>query len=47
MHWISTIIQLANIGTKNNPGPRHQALLELLHVRIGNLSYSRGVMKVT
>jgi hypothetical protein len=38
MDWIITTIQLADIGTKNNPGPRHKALLELLHVKVGNLS---------
>jgi len=38
MSWIRTGIQFADIGTKNNPGPRHQALLELIHVKVGNLS---------
>ena len=37
MAWISTAMQFADIGTKNNPGPRHQTLLNLLHVKIGNL----------
>jgi hypothetical protein len=38
MSWIRTGIQFADIGTKNNPGPRHQVLLELIHVKVGNLS---------
>jgi hypothetical protein len=37
MNWIRTGIQFADIGTKNNPGPRHQVLLDLIHVKIGNL----------
>jgi len=37
MGWIRTGIQFADIGTKNNPGPRHQTLLDLFHVKVGNL----------
>jgi hypothetical protein len=37
MNWLRTGIQFADIGTKNNPGPRHQVLLELIHVKAGNL----------
>jgi len=37
MAWIDTAMQFADIGTKNNPGPRHQALLNLIHVKVGNL----------
>jgi hypothetical protein len=37
MNWVRTGIQFADIGTKNNPGPRHQVLLDLIHVKVGNL----------
>jgi hypothetical protein len=38
MKWIQTLHQLADIGTKNNPGPRHEYLVTLIHVIIKNLS---------
>jgi hypothetical protein len=34
MKWISTEFQIADIGTKQTPGPRHKFLMELLHVKI-------------
>jgi hypothetical protein len=37
MNWLRTGIQFADIGAKNNPGPRHQVLLDLIHVKVGNL----------
>jgi hypothetical protein len=37
MGWIRSGIQFADIGTKNNPGPRHQTLLDLINVKVGNL----------
>jgi hypothetical protein len=37
MQWIKTLLQLANIGTKNNPGLRHGMLVELIHIKIKNL----------
>jgi hypothetical protein len=38
MVWIKTEFQLADIGTKNNAGPRHTVLVELIHVQIKNPS---------
>jgi hypothetical protein len=38
MEWLRTNVQLADIGTKNNPGPRHAELLNLIHVKLGNLT---------
>jgi hypothetical protein len=38
IQWIKTLFQLANIGTKNNPGSRNVMLVELIHVKIKNLS---------
>jgi hypothetical protein len=34
MQWIPTEFQLADIGTKQTPGPRHQFLVELIHITI-------------
>jgi hypothetical protein len=34
MKWIGTEFQIADIGTKQTPGPRHKFLMELLHVKI-------------
>jgi hypothetical protein len=36
MQWISTEFQIADIGTKQTPGPRHQFLVELIHIRIND-----------
>jgi len=30
--WLQTLLQLADIGTKINPGPRHKFLVDLLHI---------------
>jgi hypothetical protein len=38
MEWLRTGIQMADIGTKNNPGPRHVELLNLIQVKLGNLA---------
>jgi hypothetical protein len=32
--WIGTEFQLADIGTKNNDGPRHRILMELCLVKV-------------
>jgi hypothetical protein len=37
MCWIQTLLQLADIGTKQNPGPRHQFLVELIHIVVKDL----------
>jgi hypothetical protein len=37
MCWIQTQLQLADIGTKQNPGPRHQFLVELIHIIVKDL----------
>jgi hypothetical protein len=37
MHWVNTIVQIANIGTKINPGPRHSFLLNLIHITVKDL----------
>jgi hypothetical protein len=34
MQLIKTKFQLADIGTKQTPGPRHQFLVELIHIQI-------------
>ena len=34
MKWISTNFQMADIGTKQTPGPRHQFLVEMLHNKV-------------
>jgi hypothetical protein len=31
---ISTVAQLADIGTKQTPGPRHTYLMELIHIKV-------------
>jgi hypothetical protein len=36
MKWIKTIFQLTDIGTKNNPGPRHKVLVDFIHIQIKN-----------
>jgi hypothetical protein len=38
MVWIKTEFQLADIGAKNNAGPMHTVLVELIHVQIKNPS---------
>jgi hypothetical protein len=38
MKWIRTVAQIADIGTKNNPGPRHKTLVDLIHIQIKNPS---------
>lgn len=32
--WISTIVQIADIGTKQTPGHRHTFLMELIHIKV-------------
>jgi hypothetical protein len=32
--WISTTAQLADIGTKQTPGPRHTFLMDLIHIKV-------------
>jgi hypothetical protein len=32
--WVNTGFQLADIGTKNNDGPRHKFLMELALVKV-------------
>jgi hypothetical protein len=32
--WITTTIQLADIGTKQTPGPRHLQLMQLIHITL-------------
>jgi hypothetical protein len=34
MKWISTQFQIADIGTKQTPGPRHQFLVEMIHIKV-------------
>ena len=34
MYWIDNSLQMADIGTKNNLGPKHQQLVEKFHVTI-------------
>jgi hypothetical protein len=38
MKWIRTVAQIADIGTKNNPGPRHKTLVDFIHIQIKNPS---------
>jgi hypothetical protein len=38
MQWLQTLVQLADIGTKQNPGPRHQFLVTLIHVVVKELT---------
>jgi hypothetical protein len=37
MLWLQTLVQLADIGTKINPGPRHKFLVNLIHVIVKDL----------
>jgi hypothetical protein len=37
MLWLQTLVQLADIGTKINPGPRHQFLVNLIHIMVKDL----------
>jgi hypothetical protein len=32
--WITTTAQIADIGTKQTPGPRHLFLMELIHIKV-------------
>ncbi len=32
--WITTVAQLADIGTKQTPGPRHSFLMQLIHAKV-------------
>jgi hypothetical protein len=32
--WITTTAQIADIGTKQTPGPRHSFLMELIHIKV-------------
>jgi hypothetical protein len=41
MQWIQTLVQLADIGIKQNPGPRHSFLVNLIHITVKDL-----VMKI-
>ncbi len=34
MQWISTQFQMADIGTKQTPGPRHKFLVEMIHIKV-------------
>ncbi len=34
MEWIKTTMQIADIGTKQTPGPRHSMLMELIHMKV-------------
>jgi hypothetical protein len=34
MHWKGTEFEIADIGTKPNPGPRHTFLVNLIHVKV-------------
>jgi hypothetical protein len=34
MEWITSEFQVADIGTKNNPGPRHKFLFDLIHISL-------------
>jgi hypothetical protein len=38
MQWIQTDFQIADIGTKQTPGPRHKFLVELIHVQVKDQS---------
>ncbi len=40
MKWISTTFQMAGIETKQTPGPRHQFLVEMIHIKVDD-----GTMK--
>jgi hypothetical protein len=37
MLWIQTLMQLADIGTKINPGPCHKFLVDLIHIIVKDL----------
>jgi hypothetical protein len=32
--WITTVAQLADIVTKQTPGPRHSFLMQLIHIKV-------------
>ncbi len=34
MKWITTTAQIADIGTKQTPGPRNSFLIELVHIKV-------------
>jgi hypothetical protein len=34
MQWIPTQFQVADIGTKQTPGPRHQFLMEMIRIKV-------------
>lgn len=34
MEWIKTTMQIADIGNKQTPGPRHSMLMELIHIKV-------------
>jgi hypothetical protein len=36
MDWITSEFQIADIGTKITPGPRHKFLVELIHIKVGD-----------
>jgi hypothetical protein len=38
MLWINTLVQLADIETKQNPGPRHAFLISLMHISVRDLT---------
>lgn len=38
MMWLKTLLQLADIGTKQNPGPLHAFLTNLTHVTVRHLT---------
>jgi hypothetical protein len=37
MLWLQTLVQIADIGTKINPGPRHKFLVDLIHSVVKDL----------
>jgi hypothetical protein len=38
MLWINTLVQLADIGMKQNPGSRHAFLISLMHISVRDLT---------
>jgi hypothetical protein len=37
MQWLQTLVQLADIGTKINPGPCHKFRVDLIHIMVKDL----------
>ncbi len=38
MQWIQTLKQIADIGTKRNPGPYYKYLTDLIHITVKDLT---------